>query len=134
MKKNTLAKWMLAGSAMVLAFACQSKTLPETSGKDPSSCPCNSGCSSLVEPVVSDSKTAMNDVATKGDNAEEISTYTIEIEDAEAADSSSAPVVTPVVTESTSAVEEVSDTEEDAPQSGEDTQISSAPDSEGAAS
>ena len=30
MKKNTLAKWMLAGAVMVVSFACQSQTTSDS--------------------------------------------------------------------------------------------------------
>jgi len=78
MKKNTLAKWMLAGAAMVVAFACQSKKSPDDLN-DNSSCPC-SGHSTLVVPVV---ETKVEEVVATGQDktSDEVSTYVIEIMD-----------------------------------------------------
>ncbi len=105
MKKNTLGKWMLAGTALVFAFACQKKTPDTMTENDTSSCGCNSACSTVTVPAVSDQtvevKTtiAVTDEATQA--TEEVATYTIEIETEEVA--AVAPIVVEPVVESVKA-------------------------------
>ncbi len=77
MKKNTLAKLLLASAAMVVAFACQSKNSPKDGetrdDSSSSSCGCTSACSEKAAPV-EEKVAAVN---------EDSMTYVIEIGDAE---------------------------------------------------
>jgi len=79
MNKKIVSKWMLASVALVVAFACQSKT-PDESNKDDSSSN-NSECTSLVTPEATPAKGAVAVQENAVRTVEEPSTYVIEIED-----------------------------------------------------